>query len=269
MATFKVTLLFQFQDKYGWSESFYTNRTWSSINSDPVKPYVLALAAKRAGCLSIVGSVIAARVSDVANPNAIRLLSFNVPGTRTGIIDNSNPDVANLAPLAVMSSVSGAKRSYFLRGLIDQDVVNGQFTATFSGPAPYNTWLQEITSNTYCIRDLVPAGNVGVTTISGITGQCVNADPTAFKVGDLVRVRTRVAGGGKKVYWTGKVLFVGVNSINLKGWKWGDCEGGTISPLGVTYSPVNPILWVIPQRCRTRQTGRVFGLPRGRASKRT
>jgi len=268
MATKKFTLLINWGETAGWTETFYRFGTGAQVNDTQTISQATAIVNARALVLTPFATIVGVRASAVDAPKIVQLIKFNTKGQNTGTFTSPGPDIVNVAILATMSSSAGGKRKFLQRGLIDNDVVNGQITLASSGVGIFTTWFNFLGDGSFRIRDLVPGPNIGIDNINGATGVLTKTVAGDVNVGDLIVVKTRVAGGGKRVYWTGTVKLVDGVAITLNKWTWGNCTGGTFSVNTVQYGAVPAFTVPFPQRARTRQTGRPFDLLRGRQAKR-
>lgn len=271
MVAFKYTFLFDWQSRAGWTETFYketassTGQQIAGINAD-------SWAAARARCLTAAASIIAVRVTPTNDPRNTTLFSIKKKGAlgQGLILNNISPDVVNDAQLTTLTSTSGVKRQYLIRGMDDNDIENGLITYGANGIAVMNRFLNFLVNQGWAMRDFVSSGQVAMTALDGATG-IVTCDPIAgLGVGDIVVVNGRHVGNGKKVRWQGKVKTFGAGTITLKGYKFGSLAGpGTIEKITANYPTFQSHFEPDPNWARTRQTGRPFNLPRGRAPKKT
>lgn len=270
MAVFKVTALINWGSQAGWSETFYKfgslSSPYATINTTAVRNFLV----KRAACLTNVANISIARISNVEDPRNVNRFRMNIQGALPSPSPSSaNPDVVNLSILSTLTATTGSKRQYLQRGLCDLDVVGGSVTLASSGLPPFTQFWTELGNGNYYMRDLTDEAPKTIVGVAGLTGLVTATEALGFPQGQLVHVRTRVVGNGKSVNWTGRVSQTFGSTCYLKGWKWGDCSGGTISSVLENYSVIAPFTTQIPQRCRTRQTGRPFDLLRGRQPNRT
>ena len=252
----------------GWSELFYKQVSDSDVGPNALLAVGRDLAQRRALVLTPVANIVGLRATNVAFPRITTLQRLNIQGQNTQILSSSGPDVVNVAVLATMSSSLGGKRQYLMRGLLDDDVVDGNITMAQSGIGIFTTWFNYLGSGSFRIRDLQPGTPFPIGAVDGGTGIVDCSAAAGFAPGDLVTLKTRTAGAGKKVNWTGVLLSTGPLVVQLKNYKWGNAFGGTITKQAVAYGDVARFTVPFPQRARTRQTGRPFDLLRGRASAR-
>jgi len=268
MAVIKMQLLINWGSVAGWSEIYYKEISGSTVSPADQLEAGRQLAQRRALVLTPKAQIIALRTTDVLLPRVTTLQRLAINGQNTQILSSSGPDVPNLAIMATMNSSEGGKRKFLMRGLLDDDVVDGVITLAQSGTGIFNAWWNYLGSGAWRIRDLVPGIQRAVTSVDGATGAISIATAADFSVGDLVTLVSRTAGNGKRIRWTGKILGVGPALLLLKGYKWGNATGGTLTKQTVQYGTIGRFSVPIPQRCRTRQTGRPFDLLRGRVTRR-
>jgi len=268
MATIKYQLLINWGSVAGCSEIYY--KTVGSLSVTPSEQLEVGrdLCRRRSLVLTPKATILALRATDVTLPRITTLQRVNIQGQNTQILSSSQADVPNLAILATMNSSLGGKRQFLMRGLLDDDVVDGQITLAQSGTGIFTTWFNFLGTGFFLIRDLQNGIVRSITSIDGSTQTVSCASAADFSVGDLVTISSRTAGNGKRVRWTGKILGVGPLLLQLNGYKWGNTTGGTITKVTVQYGTVGRFTVPFPQRCRTRQTGRPFDLLRGRVVRR-
>lgn len=270
MADFKYTFLFDWQRRAGWTETFY-----KTVSGTPAAGALLGnatqWASERARVLTGSATILAARVSDVLTPRAVRLFPLGVKGALgTGLVlDNLQPDVVNVAQLITFNSAGEERRFYLQRGLDDRDVNDGIIDYSENGVARTNRWCNYLSNSAWSMRDFVKSNQQTITSIDGESGACTLVNAAGFATGDLVLVASRTAGNGLKVRWQGKLSGVAGQTVILKGYRYGNADGGNIWKLTATYTDLTEFSRPNPNWARTRQTGRPFNLPRGRAPKRT
>jgi hypothetical protein len=272
MAILKMTFLVNFQDRAGWSETHY--RTLSGIpdlGDGNIARIVRATATRRAGCLSGRCSIRACRVSYTDTPASVRLVQINQPGAliNNALTTNGGPDVPNVSLLTTLVGTNGTRRAYFLRGLADGDVVDAQVTFARFGQGPYTAWFNELAAGQYNIRDQVNGVATGVVSIAGSTGIMTTVGPTGYPADQVVLVKTRNAGNGKRITWTGRAFSNDGVSVQLRNWRYGNAEGGTIRALTTVFRQITDAVQNEPRWARTRKTGRPGDLSRGRVSNRS
>jgi len=263
----KHTLLFNWKGTQGWSETFYYGSVGSASESQLLIE-ARRIAAARALVLTPSAKIQAVRSSVTSVPGVSYIFKLNVPGSNTQLLSSNTSENPSQAILVNLIGASGAKRTYLQRGLLDEDIVNGEVTLAQSGQGIFRTWWEFISSASFAIRDVKPQAPSEILTISGDTGVVATRLVMGDVTGKTVVIRTNVAGQGKRVSWTGTVLQVNDTTITLKNWNWGNCAGGTIAVADISFESLKPAIVEIPQRVRNRQTGRPFGLSRGRQSNR-
>jgi hypothetical protein len=268
MAIIKFQLLINWKQTAGWSEIYYKQISDSDVGPNAQIAVGRDLAQRRALVLTPVATIVGVRCTNVLFPRVTTLARLGIKGQNTQLLSTSGPDVVNVAILATMSSSLGGKRQFLMRGLLDDDVVDGEITLAQSGVGIFTTWFNFLGSGSFRIRDLQPGVAKPIGAVDGGSGIIDCSAAADFAVGDLVSLKTRTAGAGKKVDWTGLVLSTGVGVVQLKNYKWGNAFGGTLTKQEVAYGTIGRFTVPFPQRARTRQTGRPFDLLRGRASAR-
>jgi len=268
MAILKLQLLINWKQTAGWSEIYYKQVSGSDVGPNAMLAVGRDLAQRRSLVLTPVATIVGLRATNVDFPRVTTLQRLAIAGQNTQVLSSSGPDVVNVAILATMSSSLGGKRQFLMRGLLDDDVVDGNITLAQSGVGIFTTWFNFLGSGNFKIRDLQPGTPRPIGAVDGGTGIVDCSAAADFAVGDLVTLKSRTAGAGKKVNWTGLVLSTGPLVVQLKNYKWGNAFGGTLTKQTVAYGDVARFTVPFPQRARTRQTGRPFDLLRGRASAR-
>ena len=272
MAMCKMTFLINWGQRCGWTETFYKDVGIGSGSQSGQRTAANAWADQRAGCLTAKATIIGCRISVAANPREVYLVGLTKPGVlgKGWVLDNDQgADVPNVAQLVTFSAQGGAKRIYLQRGLGDNDVNNGIIDFKENGKGPYTRFWDYIQNFGYCMRDYTPQESKKLLTINNQERVALFTAAPGFVDRTLITVHTRNAGNGLKVYWTGRCGVPAAAAVPLRGWHIGDCEGGVAFEILATYPDL--VGWAIPEPnyARTRQTGRPFGLPRGRQLKRT
>jgi hypothetical protein len=268
MAIVKYQLLINWKQTAGWSEIYYKQVSDSDVSPNALLATGRDLAQRRALVLTPVARIVGLRATNTNIPRVTTLQRLAIQGQNTQILSSSGPDVVNVAILATMSSSLGGKRQFLMRGLLDDDVVDGDITLAQSGVGIFTTWFNFLGSGSFKIRDLQPGTPRPIGAVAGGTGQVDCSAAADFAVDDLVTLKTRTSGGGKKVNWTGRVLSTGPTVVQLRNYKWGDAFGGTLTKQTLAFGDIARFTVPFPQRARTRQTGRPFDLLRGRAASR-
>lgn len=268
MAIIKFQLLINWKQTAGWSEIYYKQVSDSDVGPNAQLAVGRDLAQRRALVLTPVARIIGLRATNVAFPKVTTLQRLAIQGQNTQLLSTSGPDVVNIAILATMSSSLGGKRQFLMRGLLDDDVVDGDITLAQSGVGIFTTWFNFLGSGSFRIRDLQPGTPLPIGAVDGGTGIVDCSGAAAFAVDDLVTLKTRVAGGGKRIDWTGRVLSTGPAVVQLRNYRWGNAFGGTLTKQTLAFGDVARFTVPFPQRARTRQTGRPFDLLRGRQAAR-
>lgn len=268
MAAFKYTFLFDWQQRAGWSETFYKE---TGSGTGEATALARAWGTNRQKVLTAAATILAARITPTNDPRNTTLFPLGLKGAlgQGIIVDNIQPDVVNVAQLSTLTASTGQKRQYLIRGLDDRDVVDGQITYAQNGVAIMNRWLNFLVSSAWQMRDYIPGVPAAVNLVDGVSGIVTGGAIAGIAVNDIVVMNTRTTGGGKKVHWQGRVKEVGVGQITLRNYKFGDAAGGQIVKVVASYPAFTQHFEPIPNWARTRQTGRPFNLPRGRAPKRT
>jgi len=268
MAIIKIQLLINWQATAGWSETFYKQISDSDVGGNAMLEVGRDLAQRRALVLTPVATILGIRVANVAAPKVTFLQRVNIIGQNTQTLSSSGPDVVNVAILATMNSSLGAKRQYLMRGLLDNDVIDGYITLAQSGTGIFTTWFNFLGNGSFRIRDLQPGDPKPIGDVDGNTGIVDCAAAATFAAGDLVTLKSYIAGSFRRVNWTGRVLAVGPSVVQLQNYTRGNATTGTLTKQTIDYGVVNRFRVPFPQRARTRQTGRPFDLQRGRQSAR-
>jgi hypothetical protein len=268
MAARKMTLLINWGENAGWSETYYFADTGGTRTSADKLQECRVLANARATVLCSNATIVGVRWSLSSDPKKVFLAKPNVVGALTNLLTQTKTDAPTSALLIAMSGATGAKRNFLQRGLIDDDIKSGIITMEQSGIARWNQWLLFLSSRGMVIRDTVDEPGSAILHIDGETMVMTLSNAPAYVPGETIHIVTNNSGGGKRVDWRGTVISVLDKLVQLKNFHWGDCAGGLSHRMIVTYTEIIGFSMPIPQRQRTRQTGRPFGLLRGRASAR-
>jgi len=268
MGVKKFTLLINWGEVAGYTETYYRFVSTTGVGDEATAAEAREIVNRRALVLTPFAVIIGVRASAVTAPKVVQLIKLAVRGQNTGTFSSPSPDIVQVAILATMSSNLGGKRQFLQRGLIDNDVVNGQITLASSGVAKFNGWFAFLSDGSFRMRDLTPIVTGIVDNVNGATGVLTKGVAGDFPEGSLVVVSTHVAGNGKRVRWTGKVLKQDGVALTLKNWRWGNCTGGTVTSQTESFGTIAPFIVPFPQRARIRQTGRPFDLLHGRQSNR-
>lgn len=268
MTIVKFQLLINWKQTAGWSEIYYKYTSGGDVSGNALLEVGRDLARRRSLVLTPVARIVGLRATNTDFPKVTYLQRLAIQGQNTQILSSSGPDVVNVAILATMNSSLGGKRQFLMRGLLDDDVVDGEITLAQSGVGIFTTWFNFLGSGSFRIRDLQPGTAFPIGDVDGGTGIVDCAAAASFAAGDLVVLKTRNAGAGKRVNWTGRVLGVGPATVQLANYSWGNAFGGTLTKQTLAFGEIGRFTVPFPQRARTRQTGRPFDLLRGRASAR-
>jgi len=268
MTIIKFQLLINWKTTAGWSEIYYKQVSDGTIGPNEQLAVGRDLGQRRALVLTPVARIIGIRCTNVDFPRITTLGRVAIQGQNTQVLSSSGPDVVNVAILATMSSSLGGKRQFLQRGLLDDDVVDGEITMAQSGVGIFTTWFNHLGNGSFRIRDLQPGVPKTVLSVDGAAGVVACPSAADFTVGSLVTLVTRTAGNGKRVRWTGRVQGIGPAVVQLANYKWGNATGGTLTTQTPAFGTINRFVVPFPQRARTRQTGRPFDLLRGRATRR-
>jgi hypothetical protein len=264
----KHTLMFNWGENRGWTESFYSQASGSPSSAQSVQ-YAKDLAAKRLPTLTTGATLLAVRISDWENPRIINKIEIDRVGTAgKRRLETPGPDVVNLALLVNLYGASGERRSFLQRGLCDGDVIDGYVTFSHTGRRPYDAFWDHLVER-YSIQDTVNGEFKVVETVAG-DGMVTTAVPHGLTAGDRFKIQTRTAGNGLKVNATGIVETVAADDVFFaRQWAYGTCTGGKVCQMTRFLESFSSYSLSQPAYCRTRQTGRPFGLLRGRQSNRT
>jgi len=264
----KYTMMFNWQDSRGWTESFYAISSQTPSSPAAVE-YARDLAAKRLPTLTAGAILLAVRISDYNNPRIINKIEIGRYGTSGKKRESTpGPDVVNLAALVNFYGGNGERRSFLQRGLCDGDVVDGELTFAATGRRPFDTFWGHVVER-YGLEDTTNGEFHNIETV-GQDGMVTTANAHGLEAGDYVSIITRTAGNGLKVRVRGIVETVAADDVFfLKNWKYGTCSTGKMCKLTYTINAFSSYALSQPALCRTRQTGRPFGLLRGRQSNRT
>jgi hypothetical protein len=270
MAILKCTFCFNWQSRAGWTETFYGN-----FNGSPSPTQVAAAvsqwAAERARVLTANATILFCRSSDVTTPRKVKITYLAVKGTLGAglILNNIQPDVVNVAQLVSFNSTGDSRRFYLQRGLDDRDVVDGKITYEQNGLARSRRFWDFLKNDNWSMRDFTKSDQIAVSTVDGRLKTLTAGAAIPWANNSLILIESRTVGNGLKVRWQGRMFAKNGQICQLKGYRFGDTEGGVASLLTPTYPDLQD--WTIPEPnwARTRQTGRPFDLPRGRAPKRT
>lgn len=270
MATFKFTYLFDWQRRAGWTETWYSTPS-GTPPTDFQNLKATSYANQRKTVLTNQATILACRVSEVTEPRKVKIVMLGMKGAlgQGFVVDDKEPDVVNVAQLVSFDSVGEERRHFLQRGLDDRDVNEGVIDYDHNGMARSRRFWDFIRDNQWSMKDYIKTNKQQIVGVTGSDKIVQVANGAAFKESDIVLVKSRTVGNGLRMNWQGKVESVAGNLVKLKGYRYGDASEGHIWLLSPTYPDLGA--WVIPTPnwARTRQTGRPFGLPRGRAPKRT
>ena len=287
MAVFKVTLLFQQLSKAadpnypvhrvgGWSESWYI--TAASLSSAIVTiklPSTQNLQGgggtfgatdflgARAALLASGASIVGVRLQQVNPPGPSQTLPINIAGAPGTM--NDVPQMALLvrAPGIGVQNV----RRFTLRGIPDQNVVEGEFVVGTNYSVLLTNFFQSILGFQFRARDLSqPAFKILNVSPAGLTSTEANVSAI---VGSICRVLKSKDSGGRLRggRFSTNAGLGGTNSITINNWPWGATTGGSIRLDGIVYPTVD-VANISVSRIITRRVGRPFTGYRGRRSAR-
>jgi len=270
MATIKFTFLFDWQRRCGWSETFYHTISASESNQE-IQQQAQRWAAERVRVMTGSATLLSARCSDIATPRKVTIVELGLKGALgVGIVlNNLQPDVVNIAQFVTFNSEGEERRFYLMRGLDDRDVNDGIIDFLVNGKSRYTRFFNFLQSAGWRMKDFTKSDQTNVIAIDGETRSVDIGNAAAFNRDDIVLIQSRTAGQGLKLRWQGRVETKVANILTLKGYHQGNAEGGKIFRLTATYPDLTSWAMKEPNWARTRQTGRPFDLPRGRAPKKT
>jgi len=269
---------FNWRNVAGWTEEVFYESP-NALDSPIIPPYIQLRAAARAGFLSKDCTIDDCLVNDVKAPAFTRTILLNVkgvtgPGGPTADHDSETPLAAVRAKV---SSAGGPPRVYHFRGLADDDVKNGVVTWGRTGEAAFNTYMASLANGVgECTQSFAAGASKAVITNEASEPELFNVSgiPTDLAIKDIVRIKTRVAGNGPRIYYTGRVTRIdpaGVSTtprIKVAGWSHGSCVGGEIARLTPGYYLQNSWSVYTPNYVVYKKTGKAFSPFRGRASPR-
>lgn len=270
MPNYKFTWKIDWNRRAGWTESFYRS-TSGTPGTNELRDHARTWASNRARVLTAAATIQACRISDVTIPRAVQIVGLTNRGALgSGLVfENIQPDVVNVAQLVTFNSTASIPRYYLQRGLDDRDVIDGQITYAENGKGPSTRFWNYVQSDDWRMRDLVKSTTKALTLVNGATKIAIATNWVGYAENSLVLVESRTSGNGLKMRWQGKVDNIDDNEARLKGYRFGNAEGGTVSLLTATFPNLTEWSLPSPNWARTRETGRPFDLSRGRASKRT
>jgi len=268
----KVLIRINEYERFGWTEDFY----WVPPSGGAVWTKVLAdaWAARRARCLDSHATILDVRYSDDDNPRQVTSFSQDLPGALgAGIISTQDGDVSMVAVQVDFKAGVSGTRHMLQRGLVDGDVVNGKLTYAISGIAPFTDywkWIRD-TSN-FGIKSYTKNDHYPIATIDGATGtltvQSVGGFLPVYAPGRVIVIKSRVAGNGCKIVWTGRIKAKTGDAVyTLVNWKKGNASGGVVYSTDPVYTKITSYSPASPPYAHTRRTGPPFGQSRGRRSR--
>lgn len=246
-----------------WTETFYREFGAVTLGSTFVKSTVTLLAARRVACLSTGNSLVDVACFDPINPRSVIYYELDLPGG-LGLVGHvaAFQDTAPVSVLVRCSSIR-AVRQYLMRGIADDDVLEGEFHPIGGHVVAYNAWFASLVSQPLLIRrrpPLVAPIPIGVIGTGGITlGQ---VPVVGIPADTPISVVTQVSGGGRRVRTNLVTKSASRGSFIDVDWTWGNCGGGYMTVLDNTYEPI--IATAQRVATRTRKTGGPLGKFRGR-----
>jgi len=241
-----------------WTETFYVQ--YPDLTPALTQEGLRLVCNSRAGALVAESQIVDVVYWNVANPRLRTLFGVYIPG-RQGW-DLSPSTVQDIAPAAVLVTLSSATRTrkYLMRGLVDLDVVNGQFQPVASRISGYTQWFQFIKNYPLRLRvsTFDPPRVLAGATSSGL--QLASAAP--ITTGSICAVRTNIAGGGPRVSTRVKITADSLTAEWPCKWKRGNCTGGTVRKFTQAIEPI--LAYAERAAVRTRKTGGPLSRFRGR-----
>jgi len=242
----------------GWSESYYYpgSNTGTLINS------LDFLGTLRANCAPVGVSVIGLRASAVDPAGFAQVKSVSKPGSV------GSRDAAFTSLQIVVNAGASSRRQFLMRGIPDDNVIGGQYSASGLFPGRLNAFQNSLISAGAQLR--VIDRTMPIIPYLSVTGGGVIAfavDP-GWTAGNVVRffrsyddVNTSIRGA--------YTVADGADALHrvLLGWRAGrTSSGGKIRKQVIDF--VNVSSFDLPSRVVSHKVGRPFGLAVGRVSRR-
>lgn len=247
----------------GWSETF-----WTDLDGDALLARLAVLAGRRALLLGASASITGYRIQQYTIARNILIAGgssaggLRLPGFSAAVTDM--PQVA----LEYKCSAAGKNNSSrkTLRGIIDSQIVGGEYQPTTVYRGAVTRFFTELTSGVWSFpgRDLsnpsmriLGITNLGVITVDGVVG---------IALGDYVRLLRVRDNTGFPVEGSFEVTAATLTTITVRDWK-----GATVGASGRLRKD-NVVMCTISAASPTRSVVRKIGRPtegyRGRRSKR-
>ena len=273
MPLFKSTLFFR-QGNYGWTETLYVTK--NTITEAAASG--MTLAGSRRGLSTDEVELFRVRTARADQPNVVQI--DNITGSnRFGNFPSApNTDYADdpfTCLLFNASTAEGRKRTLILRGIPEAIDVNAAYTPTTTWTSRMNSWINLLKQQQFQIRVSPPRS--AETPISALA---VDADdPYYLRVtsgverpptGSYVSIRgVKLPFGASAIHRVNLTTANGTYMLGPSRRAYArDPEWDGAGYLKVlTFSGQN-ITSLTPSRITKRDTGRPFGLPRGRRSAR-
>ena len=294
--TVKATVFFQDND-LGWTETYFTNdidpkaaiSTLSTTGTAPPPPKSLgALVLARRGLMNSPAFVSHVRAADPTKPR--RYYSFDYSANTgvgiytggTGSGNTAEPWTSLLIQMSATSALGFLTHSRIFVRSLPEEIINPPdvFRPTPKWNTAFAVYVAVLTSGNFLLQTrqsaIKPSGITSFNvSASGLTGE-VQPVPGALAAGatGLAIIRAMRAPKG----WLGTHPFtvanatLGAQGLCLRlgptrhtrpsGPPWLTDPSGTVAVLAYDYGPIDTIL---PVRLVKKNTGRPFGLPRGRA----
>jgi hypothetical protein len=269
MAGYRYTMIFQYISgitlgaglnlKGGWSESVYR----SSFSPQLLTAFQ-GLAQTRAALLPIGAFISGLRVQQVDPSGASQTYAASY-GNPSGV-NGPQQDIPQMALLLkARSNSTNNVRNMRIAAVPDNQVTAGEFVPTQSYQFAMAFWFTAMSNWSMRAQDLgQPTGKIA--TVSSVGLVTLNT-AVAITAGTLVKVKRTVDAFQNVKGGTYLATAVTVSTVQLQGWQWGSCTGGTIQPFVIVY-PTMTLNWNSVARIVTRKIGRPSLGYRGRRSKR-
>lgn len=179
-----------------WSEVYYT----SSPNFSQAASFQNSLIAARLQLLHPLNLLKQIRISDILNPRATTILTFNLNGTGQGLVGTNPEDLAVAAVILLTSQAVPGRRFIWMRGIPDGQLArdaNGNLSVNPLFRASVNNWIGNLVAGNYSILvrrratdPITPAVSVSsvASVVTGITNLTLTAAYPGLVAGNTVTV---------------------------------------------------------------------------------
>lgn len=248
----------------GWSESLYgpddVSLVIRMLKGPRVDPAIFPLLQARANLLNNQSAIIGARLYQGTTGKG-KLVAASYNGNN-GLEDQ--PGVSLL--VSATSLATGQSRRWQMRGMVDDDVVGGEwnpdddtvhrFQEYIQSLANFG-WMAQTNANQLKILDIDPTGLV----------RTEGTVPWAILTDVTIKNSTQIS-TGRRVGGKFRITAVpSTKSFQVSGWTFGDTTGGTVSIVSSAFQSFGSST-ISVVRTSFRKVGRPFAGYRGRRSRR-